>query len=104
MSKKSTPLLLASLGLIALLIAPPLALSDDHGDARRLREAGEIVPLKRILSGIKHEQGGRILDAELKRRGDRYQYDVEVLNDRGEVWELRYDARSGRLLQRERGH
>lgn len=103
-----TQSLLAVFGLIALLAAPGLAPArgpgDDHGDARRLRESGEIVPLKRILNGIKHRQGGRILEAELKRRGDRYYYEVEVLNHQGEVWELKYDARNGQLIKREKEH
>ena len=101
-----TKSLLAVFGLIALLAAPGLAMArgpgDDHGDARRLRESGEIVPLKRILRGIKHQYGGRILEAELKRGGGRYYYEVEILNRQGEVWELRFDARNGQLIQREK--
>lgn len=105
---KLTKSLLTVTGLIALLVAPGLAPArgpgDDHGDARRLRESGEIVPLKRILRGIKHQHGGRILDAELKRQGDRYRYEVEMLDHRGEVWELLFDARTGQLIRREKEH
>ena len=74
--------------------------ADDHADARRLRQSGEILPLREILRGIERRRDGRILEAELTRRGDRYVYEVEVLDPGGEVWELEFDARSGRLLRR----
>jgi uncharacterized membrane protein YkoI len=109
---KLTKSLLVVFGLVALLVAPGLAPArgpgggpgDDQGDARRLRESGEIVPLKRILHRIKHQHRGRILDAELTRHGGRYLYEVEVLNHQGEVWELHFDARTGKLIQREKEH
>lgn len=87
-------------GMLTLLGAPLATLADNHSDARRLRESGQIVPLKQILRGLEGGQGGRILEAELKRRGGGYRYEVEVLNRRGEVWELEFDAQNGRLLRR----
>ena len=94
--------LLAAVGLSAMLLIPLPVPADDHGDAKRLREAGQIVPLKRIVNRVQREQGGRVLDAELIRRGERYRYEVEVLNRKGEVWELQFDAHTGRLIGREK--
>jgi uncharacterized membrane protein YkoI len=82
--------------LLALAALP--ALAGGHDEARELREAGEILPLQQILGHL-DPAAGRVLEVELKRRGDRYIYEVEILNDRGEVWEHRYDARSGELLK-----
>jgi uncharacterized membrane protein YkoI len=83
--------------LLLTLIALP-ALAGGHDEARELREAGEILPLQQILSHL-DPAAGRVLEVELKHRDDRYIYEVEILNDRGEVWEHRYDARSGELLK-----
>lgn len=86
--------------LLLAIAALPLWASDGHDRARALREAGEILPLQQILSHL-DPAAGRVLEVELKHRDDRYIYEVEILNDRGEVWEHRYDARSGELLKRE---
>ena len=71
------------------------AAAGDHREARRLREAGEIVPLSRITDQV----GGRVLDVELERRGGGYVYEVEFLGPRGQVRTRYYDAHSGRPLR-----
>jgi uncharacterized membrane protein YkoI len=82
---------------LLVLLAQPL-LADDHQQARQLREAGEILPLQAILSGLPADE--RVLEVELELEGGRYLYEVEALDRRGTVWEYRYDARSGELLHR----
>jgi uncharacterized membrane protein YkoI len=89
---------LPAIALLSALLALP-AWADDHQQARQLREAGEILPLEDILSGLR--PGERVLEVELEQADDRYRYEVEALDRQGKVWEYRFDARSGELLSRE---
>jgi uncharacterized membrane protein YkoI len=94
----------AALLLPALLLAGPTALqaqTEEQDEARQLREAGEILPLQDILSRLAPDSAGRVLSVELEHHHGRYVYEVETLDPRGEVWEHRYDARTGELLKRE---
>lgn len=91
--------------LISLFIAAPLALSSgapfasDHDDAKRLKEAGDIQPLEQILAKARAERPGRVLETELERKGERYVYEIEIVDNDGVVWELKFDAKSGELLK-----
>lgn len=91
--------------LIGLLIAAPLFLGSavlvagDHDDAKRLKEAGDIQPLEQILARARAEKPGRVIETELERKGERYIYEIEIVDDDGIVWELKFDAKSGELLK-----
>lgn len=93
--------------LISLLIAAPLALSSavlvagDHDDAKRLKEAGDIQPLEQILAKARAVKPGRVIETELERKGKRYVYEIEIVDNNGVVWELKFDAKSGELLKTE---
>jgi uncharacterized membrane protein YkoI len=75
---------------------------DDHVEAARLRRAGEILSLEKILERARAEHPGKVLEAELERERGSYVYEVEILDDKGVVWEMKFDARSGSLLESER--
>jgi len=100
--------LLTGLALTGLLAAatPSLAGERDHDEARELRERGDIVPLEQILQAAAGQRAGRVVEVELELEfdlqgasgGKTYVYEVEVLDAGGEVWELKYDARTGALL------
>jgi uncharacterized membrane protein YkoI len=101
--------LATGLALAALLAAtPPSAGERDHDDARALRERGEIVPLEQILAAVAEQRPGRVVEVELELEfdlqgsGKAYVYEVEVLDAGGEVWELKYDARTGTLLKQKK--
>jgi uncharacterized membrane protein YkoI len=70
----------------------------DHEEARRLKEAGAILPLETIIHKAQTVHAGRILEAELKTRHGDYYYEIELLDEAGRVWELRLNARNGQLL------
>jgi uncharacterized membrane protein YkoI len=42
-----------------------------------------------------------VLETELEEKGGELVYEVEILDDNGEVWEMKFDARSGALLEEE---
>jgi uncharacterized membrane protein YkoI len=74
--------------------------SEDHEEARALREAGEILPLAQVLERAQKDQPGRVLESELEREDGRYVYELEVVGDDGVVRKLYYDARDGSRLDR----
>jgi len=91
------------LALMLLLATSPLLLADDHGDARRLRESGDVLPLSSIIQQLPAAARKRVIEVDLKEQRGRSIYEIEALDAGGRVWEYRFDARSGRLLGREGG-
>jgi uncharacterized iron-regulated membrane protein len=77
-----------------VLTAGPLR-ADDHEEARRLRETGDILSLEQVIAKIRQTHPGRIIDSELDDEDGRYVYELEVLDDSGKVSELKLDARTG---------
>ena len=89
----------AILVVLASLAAAPEAA--DHEDARTLRAEGAIVALEDVLRSALALHSGRTVEVELERKRDGYQYEVEVVDHGGQVWEMRFDARTGALLRDE---
>lgn len=89
--------------LVILLpgILSPVRASDDHMEARRLREAGEVLPLQSLLDTVREQYPGTVIEVELEREHGRVIYEIEILDDDGRVREIRIDARSGELLSAE---
>jgi uncharacterized membrane protein YkoI len=95
-------LLAALLALIVTLgLVSPAAADDDHERARRAVEAGEAMPLTRILERVEADFAGQLLEVELEKDDGRWVYEIELLTPQGNVIELTYDARSGALLETE---
>jgi uncharacterized membrane protein YkoI len=88
------------IALFAVGADPALAHDEDHDLARALRTQGTIVSLEKIADTAAKLQPGDLLEVELKRRGDEYLYEVEVLDPEGRTWELMFDARTGELLKK----
>jgi len=93
-----------SLALVALLCAAPLAPSvhadaQDRGadHARDHVRSGDYVRLERLLADAETRFPGRVIEVELDQDDD--EYEIEILMRDGRVVELKYDARSGRLLK-----
>lgn len=93
--------LLLTLSLI-VVAAGSVQADDDHNRARELRESGEILPLETILAQVLANNMGRVLEVELKHKHGRYVYELEIVDAQGMVWELVFDAHTGRQLKRER--
>lgn len=70
--------------------------------ARRLSESGEILPLEKILRAAKSHKNGKVLETELERRNNRYIYEIEMLDENSQVWEIKLDAKTGKLIKLER--
>jgi uncharacterized membrane protein YkoI len=78
--------------------------SADHETAYELVREGRILPLEQILEQQRRDRPGRILEVELEREDGRMVYELELLDADGRVWEIYYDAASGRLLETEAEH
>jgi uncharacterized membrane protein YkoI len=73
--------------------------SGEYDEVRSLQQRGAILPLQQILERARGYHEGRVLETELEQKGQRYIYEIELVDDRGQVWELKFDAASGELLK-----
>jgi uncharacterized membrane protein YkoI len=99
---KRLSIILLMLGLSGLLFATPGMSDEDHKEARRLKELGAILPLEQILEIARAEQPGRVIAVEMEDEDGRHVYEVEMLDENGEVWELYFDAATGKFIKRGR--
>jgi uncharacterized membrane protein YkoI len=67
--------------------------------AARLAKNGDILPLEQILQRAQAKQPGKVIEAEFEQKRGRYVYEVEVLDDKGVVWKLQLDAKTGALIR-----
>lgn len=67
-----------------------------------LQAAGDVMPLEALLDQVAREHPGRLIEVELERKGRGYVYELELIDERGRVWELDFDARTGELLKKKR--
>ncbi len=91
-----------ALGAAVLLALTEPALSDsEHDRARALKNHGDILSLETILEKARKDQPGRVVESELERKGERYVYEIKIVDDKGGIRKLKYDARTGELIKRE---
>jgi uncharacterized membrane protein YkoI len=91
--------------LSLLLLGTAAAVHADEvsiGQTRRLIEQGEILPLEQVIDMLQRQWPGHAIEVELEREDGVYLYEIEWLDPAGRVWELDVDARSGKLLERDR--
>jgi uncharacterized membrane protein YkoI len=95
--------LIATAGaVVATVVFLPAAADEDHVLARKLRAAGEILPLEKIAAQALQHKPGEMLETELENEQGRYLYEIDIVDAHGQVWELKLDARTAKLLQMER--
>jgi len=73
----------------------------ERAAVRSLSGPGDILPVEQILHYARQQHVGRVLEIELEEQHGGLTYEVEILGDSGEVWEMNFDARSGELLDEE---
>lgn len=86
---------LAAALLLAASGAP--ALARDHDDARRAVDTGEIRPLADILSTVKGKLPGEVVGVKLEREAGAWMYEFRVVDEKGRLFEIHVDARSGEV-------
>jgi uncharacterized membrane protein YkoI len=75
--------------------------AEDHNVAYQLLQKGEIIPLEKILQINYKQMPGRVLEVELEHEKKQLIYEIEVLNDKGVVWEYKINAKTGKILEKE---
>ncbi len=91
---------LRALFLAAALVAAgggAPAFARDHDDARRAVEAGEIRPLADILNVVRSKLPGDVVGVKLEREAGAWMYEFRVVDDKGRLFEIHVDARSGEV-------
>ena len=92
-------------GVLSVGWAPTARASDDdHEQAHRAVQAGEVMPLRSVLERLEREHPGQVLDVELEREDDRWIYEIKLLQSGGQRVKLKLDARSAELIQRRASH
>lgn len=88
--------------LAGVLLAPVPAAAGDHDKVapeavRRAVEAGEIKSLADILASIRGKLPGEVAGVEIERERGRWVYEFRVVDDKGRLYEVHVDARSGEI-------
>lgn len=92
---------LLTISLLTILSAALYA-DDDSDEAKRLVESGEILELEVVLQKAREIQTGKVLEVELERKAGYIIYEIEFLTPDGTVFELKFDAKTGKHLSTEK--
>lgn len=71
---------------------------DDHNRARQALQAGQVLPLGKVLERLEREHPGQVMEVELEQEEGRWIYEVKLLQPQGELVKLKLDARTAVLL------
>jgi uncharacterized membrane protein YkoI len=94
----------ATLLISAAAAAPSYAdkAAPDHEIASEAVQRGEIKRLADILAVVKQRHPGKVVDVDLRREGERWHYDIRVLDAEGLVYDVGVNAESGAIESVER--
>jgi uncharacterized membrane protein YkoI len=99
----ATPLCKVLFVILSLtMTTQPVRSEESLATARKLSESGQILSLEKIIESAKAIKAGDFLEIELERKRDLYVYEVEMLDSDGQVWELKFNAKTGELIEIER--
>lgn len=84
---------------LALLAAAPTVDASDQDRARAAVRAGQARPLGEILAQVRGAYPGDLLDADLRKGGQRWVYRLKILGPDGRVQVLTVDAQSAQVLR-----
>lgn len=75
---------------------------DDSREAKRLLEAKEILPLESIMKkSAELYPGGRVIETEFDDDFTRFVYEVEIVDAKGVVRDVDFDAKTGEVIKQE---
>jgi uncharacterized membrane protein YkoI len=87
---------------LALALMAAIAQADDRADHDRAREAvrsGQVLPLRSVLHKLEASHPGQVLEVELERKGERWVYEIKLLQADGKLLKLHLDARTAEVLR-----
>jgi len=90
-----------SLFCLCCFLACTTVRAEDHNVAYKLLQDKEILSLRQILQ-INHKlMPGKVLEVELEHKNKQLIYEIEVLNNKGVVWEYKINAKTGKIIEKE---
>jgi uncharacterized membrane protein YkoI len=92
--------LIASLVVTGLSGGVAVALASSGGESTPAKQP--ILVMEQAVALAKHYGQGTVIEVELERKGERDLYEAKVADERGEVRELKIDARTAVLLENQR--
>lgn len=90
-----------SLLSLSLFVSHPVKADSDAERARLLQQQGKILPLEQVITAAMAVKPGQILETELDEEDGRFVYELEILDEAGQVWELELDASTAELIELE---
>lgn len=72
----------------------------DHERALQAVQSGQVLPLAKVMVLIEREEPGQVLEVELERDDEQWQYEIKLLRPDGRLVKLKVDARTGEVLKR----
>lgn len=86
--------------LLALLLPASWARDLNQDEALALRKQGLILPLEQLIdTALARYTGAKLLEAELEEKHGVLMYEIELVTHDGQVRELKFNAKDGRLLE-----
>lgn len=87
--------------LLALALTGSASARDgtDHDQAKALRDEGRILPLETIIDRAKKVHAGRVVGTGLEKKSTGYVYEIQIADDKGTLWEMKFDAANGTLIK-----
>ena len=83
---------------VEMIVVPPeIVYADSHRRARDAVGRGEIRPLEQVLAGVRSAYPGRVMDVDLRQRGDSWTYRIKLLTPDDAMMTINVDARTGRI-------
>lgn len=67
--------------------------------ARKLQKAAQILPLEEIHAKALAAKPGRIIETDFEVKGERYTYEIDILDAQGVFWEVEINAKTGELVR-----
>lgn len=73
-----------------------------HDEALKLRKEGKVLASQAFIErALERHPKAHLLELELEEKHGRYVYEIELITVHGQVRELKFDARTGELLEDE---
>lgn len=92
----------STLLFLILALFQPCVQAENQNQALELRKRGDILPLESLIRKAQKIRPGKVLEVELRKKHQRYIYELEILDRDGVVWEMYFDAHTGKLLKSKR--
>lgn len=73
----------------------------EHYEAREALRNGKILPLDQIMAAVRKEIAGDIIEIEFDNDDGRFIYELEIIEPSGRVIDVKVDAKTAAILERE---